>query len=394
MPLEWAQSRSTARCVLPVLVGPKTAVIAERANWPIGHRLPFPGGEARGNLGVAPMLWDGLALLRIWVAGNVALTIGRYAGAMVIRRQHPLFWGLCGALLLAGPALALRLTPAPMVQRPALSVPRLVVPPDRSLDQPVRFSGRVTNGLYASLRAAGMGIYPAQQSVKALGAHIDFATDMMADTQFDVVLGNGGRPEAAVLYIGVSQPGRRVQLVPMSTQGETRWQNIAGPGESATGLIRPVPEAQLSSGFGVRWHPLLGYSRFHKGVDYAAAWGTPIHAVADGRVSRAGWAGGYGQMVRLAHADQVETGYAHMSRLAVAAGAQVRQGQVIGYVGSTGLSTGPHLHFEISRAGVAMDPAEVRHIGQPGLSVAQRQALRGRVQRLLAQAISAPPPGG
>jgi murein DD-endopeptidase MepM/ murein hydrolase activator NlpD len=99
-------------------------------------------------------------------------------------------------------------------------------------------------------------------------------------------------------------------------------------------------------------------------------------------------------MVRLAHADQVETGYAHMSRLAVAAGALVRQSQVIGYVGSTGLSTGPHLHFEISRAGVAMDPAEVRHIGQPGLYVAQRQALRGRVQRLLAQAISAPPPGG
>ena len=130
---------------------------------------------------------------------------------MVIRGQHPWYWGLCGALLLAGPALALRLTPAPMVQRPALSVPRLVVPPDRSLDQPVRFSGRVTNGLYASLRAAGMGIYPAQQSVKALGAHIDFAADMMADTRFDVVLGNGGQPEAAVLYIGVSQPGRRIQ---------------------------------------------------------------------------------------------------------------------------------------------------------------------------------------
>ena len=83
-----------------------------------------------------------------------------------------------------------------------------------------------------------------------------------------------------------------------------------------------------------------------------------------------------------------------MSRLAVAAGAQVRQGQIIGYVGSTGLSTGPHLHFEVYRAGVAIDPADVRHIGQMGLSPAQRQALRGRVQRLLAQAISAPPPGG
>ena len=319
---------------------------------------------------------------------------------MVIRGQHPWYWGLCGVLLLAGPALALRLAPAPAVPKAAdplpmsLPMPMSIAPPRLGSGQPVRFSGRVTNGLYASLRAAGMGIYPAQQSVKALGAHIDFAADMMADTRFDVVLGNGGRPEAAVLYIGVSQPGRRIQLVPMSTQGETRWQDIAGPGQSGSGLIRPVPEAHLSSGFGFRWHPLLGYSRFHKGVDYAAAWGTPIYAVADGVVSQAGWAGGYGQMVRLSHADQVETGYAHMSRLAVAAGAQVRQGQIIGYVGSTGLSTGPHLHFEVYRAGVAIDPADVRHIGQMGLSPAQRQALRGRVQRLLAQAISAPPPGG
>lgn len=333
-------------------------------------------------------------------SGNAALTIARYADAMVIRGQHPWLWGLSGALLLAGPALALRLAPAPAVPKAAdplpmsLPMPMSSGPPRMGSGQPVRFSGLVTNGLYASLRAAGIGIYPAQQSVKALGAHLDFAADITADTRFDVVLGNGGRPDAAVLYIGLSQPGRRIDLVPVATQAGMRWQDIAGPGQGASGLIRPVPEAHLSSGFGFRWHPLLGYSRFHKGVDYAAAWGTPIYAVADGVVSQAGWAGGYGQMVRLAHAGQIATGYAHMSRIVVAAGAQVRQGQIIGYVGSTGLSTGPHLHFELSRNGVAVDPADVRQIDQMGLSPAQRQAYRGRVQRLLAEAISAPPLGG
>ena len=96
----------------------------------------------------------------------------------------------------------------------------------------------------------------------------------------------------------------------------------------------------------------------HKGIDFGARWGSPIVASADGVVSRAGWAGGYGQQVRIAHASAIATSYSHMSRILVAPGSPVRQGQLIGYVGSSGLSTGPHLHYETYRGGVAVNPLE------------------------------------
>lgn len=260
--------------------------------------------------------------------------------------------------------------------------------------RPVRFSGVVSDGLYASLRASGVSIAVAQQSIKALASHVDFANDISVDTRFDLLLGNGGSDKVHLLYISLSRPGRTVQLVPFMTQGATRWHNLAGTGGGMTGVMSPVPAAHLSSGFGLRWHPLLGYSRFHKGVDYAAAAGTPIQAVADGMVAQAGWAGGYGQMVRLSHPGGIETGYAHMSHIAVSPGARVRQGQTIGYVGTTGLSTGPHLHFEIYRQGRAVDPAEVERIDQTVLSPAQIRSLRQNLQKLLAQAVIAPHLGG
>src|SRR5690606_18402348 len=115
--------------------------------------------------------------------------------------------------------------------------------------------------------------------------------------------------------------------------------------QSGGGLTQPVP-GSVSSSYGLRMHPILGYARMHRGLDFRGGHGTPIVAVADGRVTRAGWAGGYGNQVRLNHAGGLATSYSHMSRIAVSPGARVRQGQVIGYIGSTGLSTGPHLHFE------------------------------------------------
>jgi murein DD-endopeptidase MepM/ murein hydrolase activator NlpD len=118
----------------------------------------------------------------------------------------------------------------------------------------------------------------------------------------------------------------------------------------------PVYARYMSSGFGGRYHPLLGGYRQHSGVDLAASFGSPIRATSDGIVSQAGWRGGYGLAVALNNGSS-ETRYAHMSRIAVAPGQTVKRGDVIGYVGSTGQSTGPHLHYEIRQNGVAVDPA-------------------------------------
>ena len=118
----------------------------------------------------------------------------------------------------------------------------------------------------------------------------------------------------------------------------------------------------MRSGFGARNHPLLGYYKMHTGVDWAAPLGTPIYASGNGTVEKVGWEGGYGKYVRIRHANGYETAYGHMTAFARSTqpGARVRQGQVIGYVGSTGLSTGPHLHYEILVNGRFVDPLRVK----------------------------------
>ena len=118
----------------------------------------------------------------------------------------------------------------------------------------------------------------------------------------------------------------------------------------------PLDGLALTSGFGMRTHPVLGGRRQHKGIDLAAPTGTPIYATADGIVGMAQWYSSYGLYVEIAHGAQLQTRYAHMSRLAVAPGDRVRKGDVIGYVGSTGRSTGPHLHYEVRVANVAVNP--------------------------------------
>lgn len=130
--------------------------------------------------------------------------------------------------------------------------------------------------------------------------------------------------------------------------------SAAGPGVMPAGS--PLSRAFLSSGFGMRRHPLLGGYRAHRGVDLAAPAGTPILAPSDGVVGRAGWAGGYGLLVALEHGKGIQSRYGHMSRLNVSAGQKVRKGDVIGYVGSTGRSTGSHLHYEVRVDGRPVRP--------------------------------------
>lgn len=132
------------------------------------------------------------------------------------------------------------------------------------------------------------------------------------------------------------------------------FEPIINSGQRLSG--EPLARMRLSSAYGLRFHPILGGYRQHKGVDLAAPAGSPIYATADGVVSRADWAGGYGLAVELRHAGGLETRYGHMSRLNVAAGQRVRKGDTIGFVGSTGRSTGPHLHYEVLVRGQAVNP--------------------------------------
>lgn len=170
--------------------------------------------------------------------------------------------------------------------------------------------------------------------------------------------------------VDISEPLRAAQEDDL-TSGDVRfrqlfasWESLdeAGPSAPAEQPAIAIPSrmplggATLTSGYGMRNHPVLRKRRKHNGVDLAAPTGTPVYATADGIVGKAQWFSSYGLYIRIDHGADLETRYAHMSKLAVAAGERVRKGDIIGYVGSTGRSTGPHLHYEVRIDGVAVNP--------------------------------------
>ena len=140
----------------------------------------------------------------------------------------------------------------------------------------------------------------------------------------------------------------------------------------------PLEGAQLTSNYGMRTHPVLGGRRKHTGIDLAAPTGTPIYATADGVIGRADWYSSYGLYISINHGASMETRYAHLSRLAVAAGDNVRKGDLIGYVGSTGRSTGPHLHYEVRVDGLAVNPIPYMVESEAQLAYVRDQRLTGQ----------------
>jgi murein DD-endopeptidase MepM/ murein hydrolase activator NlpD len=164
-------------------------------------------------------------------------------------------------------------------------------------------------------------------------------------------------------------------------QGKTAFYDGDGNSLHRDFLRVPVEFKRISSEFGARFHPILQRWRSHEGIDYAASSGSPVMAVADGRVVRAGSAGGYGRMVEIAHGNGVVTRYAHLRGFAAGlrSGSQVTQGQVLGFVGKTGLATGPHLHFELRVRGQARDPNEITSGAGPSVPASQRTAFLGMV---------------
>lgn len=156
------------------------------------------------------------------------------------------------------------------------------------------------------------------------------------------------------------------------TQLFASWKKLDTPSVAAQQMvavpsIAPVQGFRLSSSYGEREHPVLGGTRMHKGLDLAVASGTPVYAPADGVVEKASWFGSYGNFIELAHGGNMETRYGHLSGYNVVAGQHVHKGDVIGYVGSTGRSTGPHLHYEVRIGGEAVDPTPYLRMGQLAL---------------------------
>jgi murein DD-endopeptidase MepM/ murein hydrolase activator NlpD len=260
------------------------------------------------------------------------------------------------------------------VALPPIADQRAIIPPHETEPrQPAadigarRFTGKVGSDMSQSLLAAGVPERQGREYIALLAKAIELSGGLTVDDRFDLVIERTPDGKLArLLYAGLDRIGRAdVELLKWTDGKQIIWVNADGVGgESQQGMRMPVA-GRVTSGFGERFHPILGYQRFHAGLDLAATYGSPIAAAADGRVVSAGWHGGYGRLVAVMHVGGIETLYGHMSQIAARPGEMVRQGQVIGYVGSSGLSTGPHLHYEVLKNGRPVNPLSVKLAGGP-----------------------------
>jgi len=257
-------------------------------------------------------------------------------------------------------------------------------------------SGTIRSSLFAATDAARLPDSIASQLADLFSAEIDFRRDLRAGDTFSVVY-EALEADGEVLKYGrllsaefVNQ-GKAHQMMWFEEPGQKGgYYTFDGQSLRRAFLASPLAFSRVSSGYGMRFHPISGDRKPHLGVDFAAPTGTPVRSVSDGVVSFAGWQRGYGNVIEIQHRQNKSTLYAHLHRIDVRKGQRVEQGQLIGQVGSTGASTGPHLHFEFKVAGAHKDPLTIARTseGQP-IGAASRQAFQQAAQSMRLKLASA-----
>lgn len=227
---------------------------------------------------------------------------------------------------------------------------------------------RAYDGIYRAAYSYGLSRDMVRQLIKLLAAEVDFQSRVNPADRLELFFSQpdedgNATPESELLFVKANF-GNAERILYRFQMFDGKVDYFTPEGRSARQFLlrNPVPNGRFRSGFGMRRHPVLRYRKMHTGVDWSAPRGTPIIASGNGTVKKAGWSSGYGKQTVLKHANGYVTSYSHQSAIAkgVVPGARVRQGQVIGYVGSTGLSTGNHLHYELIVNGTKVDPMRVR----------------------------------
>ena len=264
---------------------------------------------------------------------------------------------LIGLSMRTGPATAITLS------RTFDGALRLRQMEEKIFDDTAVAQGTMDGSLYESAEAAGATPVLTAQVAKLFSHKLDFSRDIHPGDEFKLVFDrkvtDSGRTvdTGDLLYAEIGAKGQVTRFYRYQAAGQDA-EYFDETGKNIKGMLlrTPVDNVRITSGFGMRLHPLLGYTRMHEGIDFGVPVGTPVFAAGDGVVEQAQWKGGYGRWMELKHAGGWETGYGHLSGWAVRAGAHVHQGQVIAYSGSTGESTGPHLHYEVIKNGVKINP--------------------------------------
>jgi len=257
--------------------------------------------------------------------------------------------------------------------------------------------GRMSDSLYDSALAAGATPEMTAQVVQLFAHKLDFSRDLHAGDRFRLVFNrrvteSGQAAKAGeLLYAEIATNGETTRVYRYQPDGAAQAEFFDELGRNIRSFLlqTPVDGARISSGFGERLHPILGYTRLHQGIDFAAPVGAPVYAAGDGVVEEARWAGGYGRWLKIRHGAAWETGYGHLSGWAVGPGEHVRQGQVVAYVGATGEATGPHLHYEVMMDGRKINPKGAKAplgVALEGRELAAFKAEEAHVDALLAKA--------
>jgi len=226
----------------------------------------------------------------------------------------------------------------------------------------------IKNNLYNSAVESGVEPNIIVEFARIFGFEVDFQRDIRQGDWFEILYekfeddNNKVRDTGKIIYASMYVNGEEINLYNFKYKNVEDFYDIKGKSITKSLMKTPINGARLSSSFGMRKHPILGYNKMHRGTDFAAPSGTPIMASGSGTVTRARWCGGGGNCVKIKHNSTYETIYAHMKAFAkgIKEGRKVKQGQIIGYVGSTGLSTGPHLHYEVLVNGKKMNSQKLK----------------------------------
>ncbi len=263
-----------------------------------------------------------------------------------------------------------------------------------------RAGGTVDSSLYLAAMQAGIPAEVVIDMIRMFSYRVDFQRDVHEGDSFEVYYDYYYTPEGqpakygAISFAKMRLGGKDIALYRYQPDGNEAVEYFDAKGESAKGMLMktPVDGARISSGFGSRFHPVLGYTRVHKGVDFAVPIGTPVMAAGAGTVKFMGRASGYGNFVQIIHGNGYSTAYGHLSRFAAGmrSGARVRQGQIFAFSGNTGITTGPHLHYEIRMNNGQVNPLTVKMAQGRTLAGKERLAFLGTRMKIDEQMAAMP----
>ena len=253
--------------------------------------------------------------------------------------------------------------------------------------------GIIKSNLYISALKSGMPENTLLEMISLLGFSIDFQREIRSGDSFEVlftkkidVLSDLVTETKPIKYVSINLSGNKLNFFNYKDKfGLPQYYDENGKSSKRTIMKTPINGARLSSRYGNRKHPILGYTKMHRGLDFAAPSGTPVFAAGDGVIEKAGWNGSYGKYIRIRHTGTYKTAYAHLSGFHknVRIGKRVLQGKIIGYVGTTGRSTGPHLHYEVIKNNIQVNPMRIKLPAGKNISKADLNNYKNHIEKIL-----------